>query len=264
MNAWCVPHRRGCVQGQRHLSCGAPTYEGSPAPSAGSVHSISRWTSASPRLPCAAVGPSPCTTLSTGPLPCATPRSPAVRMCPRTRAAQPGLSAVLQAVSSSDKQAGELAPPQPLPEPLVGCAGGPCPAVVHQEQVCAVGWPCLPRQALPGGGHPCHQMQLLPASHQDVGELGWHPPAAGVRAEVLSSRAHARTTQVCAMRSLPCRICHTPGSCPSSCPRPHAKPPPKAPTWLRSARVPGSGGGRCGVLALQLKLSGASSVTTCS
>ena len=87
MNAWCVPHCRGGVQGQRHLSCGAPTYEGSPASSAGSVHSISRWTSASPMLPCAAVGPSPCTTLSTGPLPCATPRSPAVRMCPRMRAA---------------------------------------------------------------------------------------------------------------------------------------------------------------------------------
>ena len=77
-------------------------------------------------------------------------------------------------------------------KPWRGLLGAPCPAVIRQEQVCAVWVALLPCQSAPGGGHPCHHRSCQRASHKDVSERGWHRTAAGVRADVLSPRARAR------------------------------------------------------------------------
>ena len=74
----------------------------------------------------------------------------AARMCPRMRAATAravccAAGCACAARCAASRQV-KMSQPQPLPQPLEGRARRPCPAVVRQEQVCAVGWPCLARQ----------------------------------------------------------------------------------------------------------------------
>ena len=123
------------------------------------------------------------------------------------------------------KQAGKHC--QPLPQPLDGRAGRPCPAVNPPGTGLRCGVPWLPPSGLSGCAHQSQHRNCNWASHKDVSERGWYRIAAGVRADVQGPRASARPAQDCphaqlAMQSLP-------RDDPSCCPRPHATFLPKAP-----------------------------------
>ena len=137
----------GESQRQRHWSCGAPVYEGSPHPLPGSVHSTPRWHQRSTKAALLSRGSLSMYHAGHSRLPCAAPRPPA----PRHTGGRPAwderchsLGCLLRCwlclrCPVRGKQAGEHGQAQSLLQPLEGLAGRPCPAIVRQKQVCAVG-----------------------------------------------------------------------------------------------------------------------------
>ena len=194
----------GGSQRKRHMSCGV--YVGAPASSTGSVHSTPRW---HPALHKAALLCRGCLPRYHAGAPAqrwAAPRPPAASHAgglphmPRMRVASPGCccgaGCACAALCAACRHV-TMASRSRCHNLWRGVLGAHARRSVHQKQVCAVGWPCLPRQGPTGSRQPCHHRSCDWASQEDVSERGWHRTATGMRTNVLSSRAPRRPAQEC-------------------------------------------------------------------